>query len=149
MAQQNHPWNIVEIRGNREKVLGLLCVLPENTFRFTKEFRRGLLSCSEKYCGQIGIYAKEEPLLGERGISLVVVNEHLFGDSTTPNDNPVLRIPDGATRIYAVPPRMPPLKKNHPFAGVEFDYRGAQFFFGYELSEGAYRTITNNLRARD
>ena len=146
----SHPLDKISIVGNNpEKVRGLLKLLPKDTFDFVEEFQRGSPCCSEEYCGQIGIYAKEEPLLGERGISLVIVNEHLFGDFTTPDDNPVLRIPNGSTNICFVPPRQPPLKRVHPFAGVEFKYNGAHFFFGYELSEGAYSTIIRSLQNKD
>ena len=137
----NNPFETIDIRGgNREKVHSLLSLLPETTFRFFDDFRRGLPG-QEQFCGQIGIYAREAPLLGETGVMLVVVNEHLFGDPTNPEHNPVLRIPDGASNIYIVPPRQPPLKEDHPFAGVEFSYNGARFFFGYELSGAAYNTI--------
>ena len=143
----NHPLDIVDIRGNnQEEVRGLLRLLPENTFSFVRDFQKGLIECGENYCGQIGIYAKKELLIGEKGIMLVVVNEHLFGDPTTPDYNPVLRVPNGATNICIVPPRQSPLKKNHPFVGVEFAYQGANFFFGYELSSRAYSVIMESLK---
>ena len=147
--KSGHPLDKVEIRGNnREEVRSLLGLLPEDTFPFVDDFRKGLRECSEEYCGQIGIYAREEPLLGERGVMLVVVNEHLFGDPTTPDYNPVLKIPDGARNISLVPPRQPPLKKDHPFAGAEFTYQGARFFFGYELSQRACSIIVESSRNR-
>ena len=146
----NHPLDIVPIRGgNEEEVRGLLRLLPENTFRFVREFRRGLFLAKEEYCGQIGIYAKKEPVMGERAVSLIVVNEHLFGDPTTLDYNPCLIVPDEATNIVAVPPRRPPLIKDSPFSGVEFSYRDAKFFFGYELSAGAYRAIVDGLKKRE
>jgi hypothetical protein len=126
-----------------------LRLLPENTFSFVEDFQRGIPWCGEQDCGQIGIYARKEPLLGEKGIMLVVVNEHLFGDPTSSDDNPILNIPDGATNIYVVPPRSRPLKKSHPFAGAEFLYKGAKFFFGYELSNGAYSAIIESIKNRD
>jgi len=139
----------IEIRGDsKEEVRGLLRLLPEDTFEYLDDFKKGLLECDEKYCGQIGIYAKKEPLLGEKGVLLVVINEHLFGDPTTPEYNPILKIPEGAKNIYLIPPRQHPLKKSHPFAGVEFDYKEAHFFFGYELSEGAYFAILENLQTK-
>lgn len=142
-----HPLDNIEIReGNSEEVHGLLRLLPEDTFEFVEDFRKGLAECGEQYCGQIGIYARKEPLLGEKGLSLIVVNEYLFGDPTNLDYNPFLKIPDGATHIYLVPPRQPPLKKSGSFAGVEFDYKEARFFFGYELSEGAYSAIIKNLQ---
>lgn len=145
----SHPLEGIVIRGdNQEEVRELLRLLPEDTFRYAKEFKKGILECDEEFCGQIGIYAKRELLLGEKGVSLIVVNEHLFGDPTTSDDNPVLRIPEGAENIYLIPPRLPPLKEHGPFAGVEFDYKGARFFFGYELSKKAYSTILVNLQKR-
>lgn len=139
----------IKIRGgNSEEVRGLLRLLPEDTFEFVEDFRKGLVECGEQYCGQIGIYAEKEPLLGEKGLSLIVVNEHLFGDPTNLDHNPVLKIPDGATNICLVPPRQPPLKKAHPFAGAEFNYKEVRFFFGYELSEGAYSAILKNLQSK-
>jgi hypothetical protein len=146
----NHTLDTISIKGNnQEEVRGLLRLLPETTFQFVRDFQRGLPEYGENYCGQIGIYAKKEPLLGEKGVMLIVVNEHLFGDPTSPDYNPVLRVPDGATDIHVVPPRQPPLKKNHPFAGTEFSYRGASFFFGYELSEGAYSAIIKSIKNKD
>ena len=150
MIRLNDSLDEIEIRGNNpEETKGLLMLLPKNTFPFIAEFRRGLSECGEKYCGQIGIYAKKEPLLGEKGVMLVIINEHLFGDATTSDYNPVLRIPNDATNICLVPPRQSPLKKNHPFAGVEFQYQRATFFFGYELSERAYSAIVQSLNEKD
>ena len=125
---------------------GLLALLPEDTFRFIGDFVRGLPELGEEYCGQIGVYAKKESSLGDKGVSLIVVNEHLFGDPTSPEWNPTLRIPKGAENIEVIPPRQSPLKNSHPFAGVEFEYKGANFFFGYELSQRAYSTIVEALK---
>ncbi len=137
----NNPFETIDVRGNNQKrVRSLLNLLPKTTFPFVSDFQRGFPR-EEKSCGQIGIYAREAPSLGEKGVMLVVVNEHLFGDPTKPEHNPVFRIPDGASNIYFVPPRQPPLKEDHPFAGVEFSYKGARFLFGYELSGAAYNTI--------
>lgn len=141
--KSHHPLEDIEIKGDRkEEVRELLKLLPENTFSFVEDFQ----DSPSQYCGQMGIYAKKEPLLGERGIMLVIVDEHLFGDPTRSEYNPTLRIPDEAKNINVIPPRQPPLKKNHPFAGTQFSYREANFFFGFELSDEAYSTITESIK---
>jgi hypothetical protein len=148
MKSTTHPLEAVQIRDNdSDGVKSILRLLPNTTFRFTHSFCRGLGSCSEN-CGRIGIYAKMEPLLGKRGVSLIVVDEHLFGNTVNPDFNPTLQVPDGARNIFLVPPRMPPLKTGSPFAGVQFDYQDASFFFGYELSEEAYQTVVDNISKR-
>ncbi|MCH7568782.1 MAG: hypothetical protein IIA87_05150 [Nanoarchaeota archaeon] len=144
-----HPLDIVPIReGDEEMVRESLRLLPENTFNisFLERFVRGIPIHGEHLVGQIGIYAKKEPIMGDRSISLVIVNEHLFGDPTDQGDAPLLRIPDGASYIIIEPARMPPLKEDQPFAGVSFNYREARFFFGYELSSRAVETILNRRR---
>ncbi|MBS3077835.1 hypothetical protein J4233_06250 [Candidatus Pacearchaeota archaeon] len=147
--QTNHPLDAVEIRGNDpEKVRGLLRLLPVNTFPFVREFQKGSAELKEEYCGQIGIYAQESPYVGKNGgVMLIIINEHLFGNPTTSEDNPLLRVPNGATNILIVPPRQSPLKKDHPFMGTEFSYRGVDYLLGYELSGGAHAAIINTLVA--
>lgn len=140
-----HPLEYIEVRvGERTEVMGLIRLLPRDTFRHTEDFIKSQLDYES--VGRCGIYAKQEPLLGDRGVSLIVVDEHLFGNPMDSSHHPTLRIPDGATDIYLVPPRQPPLKERGSFAGVEFNYQGARFFFGYELSPTAYKTIRNSIR---
>ena len=144
---QTHPLDMVPIRGgHEEEVKSLLRLLPENPFEYTRQFVRGIPIHSEEFVGQIGLYARKEPVMGDRAISLIAVNEHLFGDPTSPGDNPLFRVPEGARNIDLVSPRMPPLISGHPFMGVEFDYKSAKYFFGYELSPKAVDTIKEYIK---
>ena len=144
-----HPFDNIEIRrGDPEKVRESLRLLPEDTFKYVKEFRRGLPECRGRTCGQIGIYAQSEPILGDDAISLRVIDEHLFGDPTDELDTPYLRIPEGATNIRLDSPRQPPLIKT-PFCRATFDYKGRTFSLGYQLSGEAHSVIVDNLKKRE
>lgn len=67
--KEEHPFEFIEIRGGHEnEVLGLLRLLPENTFRFTRDFRKELKELGEQYCGQLGIYARKEEVMRNRAI---------------------------------------------------------------------------------
>jgi len=141
-----HPLENIAVKGgNKEEVKGLLRLLPDNTFKYAKEFIEGSVECAEDYCGQFGIYAKKAPALGDKGVMIVVINEHLFGDALDEHENPNLNIPEGATNIHLDPVRQCPLKNSKPYAGVVFDYEGARFFLGYELSTAAYKMMCKSI----
>lgn len=142
-----HPLDIIPIKGKRsEQVRSLLRLLPEDTFEFASIFCSRLPEHSTNL-GQNRLYAQREPQLGKKGVRLAIVDEHLFGDPLNSQFNPVLRIPQGATNVILVPPRIPPIMTCGPYAGATFDYRDASFFFAYELSERARATIIGNIRS--
>jgi len=104
-------------------------LLPTDVFSHIEQFRHGLAYATDS-C-DIGIYAKKEPLLGEKGIMLIAVNEHLFGDPNNQYDNPFFKLPEGATNIMFISSRELP-HNNMIYTGVQFTYREAKFLFGYE-----------------
>lgn len=119
-----HPFSRVPvISGNMNEVRELLERLPRNTFNHIEEF----LQRDEPY----SISARYDPSLGENGVALIVKNSHLYGDSLKPSDNPVYRVPEGATNIIFTSVRLPP-PNALLIAGVEFNYQDGRYFLGYE-----------------
>ena len=133
---RSHPLVSIPIRGdNEEDVRDALRLLPETTFLFADQFVRGFRAECDNPERNIGIYAEQNSLVGENGgVALIAVNSHLFGDPTTPEDNPNFRVPDGARNVIFCPGRMPP-RVGGLYAGVEFEYKGKSFFFGYRVPQ--------------
>ncbi len=130
-----HPLQEIKIRGrNKEEVRRLLTNLPTDIFSHSEEFRHGIPYATNH--NDITIYAKKEPSLGKKGIMLVVVNEHLYGDPHNTYDTPFFRIPEGATDILFVPSREPP-RANTIYSAVHFTYQGTHVALGFECRENS------------
>ena len=135
-----HSLDDIEIiGGHEEEVKDLLHLLPETIFPHASKFSLGSTLETVAY----KLYAQKQPSLGERGIMIVAVNEHLYGNKR--RDNPAFYFPKGSEVKCFISNRTGPLTEGI-YAAAEFSYKKARYLIAFAWDKEA---IEEAMIARD